>query len=156
MRIVIEIRRYTTAEGRDVFGEWLVSLADLKARARIAVRIDRLAGGNFGDSKSTGVAGRNVHLARTYSRTRHQSDCRGYVPSVTPFCRHAFLSKKLHGIEAGRGGVWLRLRPEQYARGQGDEVGDGLVASAAPIPTERSQVAAEQSAQAPLIPIATA
>ena len=48
---MIEIRRYTTAEGRDVFGEWL---ADLKARARIAVRIDRLAGGNFGDSKSIG------------------------------------------------------------------------------------------------------
>ena len=43
-----------TAEGRDVFGEWLASLSDLKARARIAVRIDRLAGGNFGDSKSIG------------------------------------------------------------------------------------------------------
>jgi putative addiction module killer protein len=51
---VIEIRRYGTAEGRDVFGEWLAKLADLKARARIAVRIDRLAGGNFGDSKSIG------------------------------------------------------------------------------------------------------
>jgi putative addiction module killer protein len=51
---VIEIRRYTTAEGRDVFGEWLANLVDLKARARIAVRIDRLAGGNSGDSKSIG------------------------------------------------------------------------------------------------------
>ena len=51
---MIEIRRYTTAEGRDVFGEWLANLVDLKARARIAVRIDRLAGGNFGDSKSIG------------------------------------------------------------------------------------------------------
>ncbi len=51
---MIEIRRYTTAEGRDVFGEWLADLADLKARARIAVRIDRLAGGNFGDSRSIG------------------------------------------------------------------------------------------------------
>jgi putative component of toxin-antitoxin plasmid stabilization module len=43
---MIEIRRYTTAEGRDVIGEWLADLADLadlKARARIAVRIDRLA-----------------------------------------------------------------------------------------------------------------
>ncbi len=54
MGIVIEIRRYTTAEGRDVFGGWLASLADLKVRARIAVRIDRLAGGNLGDSKSIG------------------------------------------------------------------------------------------------------
>lgn len=51
---MIEIRRYTTADGRDVFGEWLANLADLKARARIAVRIDRLAGGNSGDSKSIG------------------------------------------------------------------------------------------------------
>jgi len=50
----MEIRRYTTAEGRDVVGEWLANLADLKARARIAVRIDRLAGGNFGDAKSIG------------------------------------------------------------------------------------------------------
>jgi putative addiction module killer protein len=51
---VIEIRRYTTAEGRDVFGEWVAKLADLKARARIAIRIDRLASGNSGDSKSIG------------------------------------------------------------------------------------------------------
>jgi putative addiction module killer protein len=50
----MKIRRYTTAEGRDVFGEWLANLADLKARARIAVRIDRIAGGNLGNSKSIG------------------------------------------------------------------------------------------------------
>jgi putative addiction module killer protein len=52
--MVIEIRRYTTAGGRDIFGEWLANLGDLKARARIAVRIDRLAGGNFGDWNSIG------------------------------------------------------------------------------------------------------
>ncbi len=51
---MIEIRRYTTAEGKDVIGEWLGGLADLRARARIAVRIDRLAGGNFGNAKSIG------------------------------------------------------------------------------------------------------
>jgi putative addiction module killer protein len=51
---VIEIRRYTTVDGKDVFGEWLAELNDLKARARIAVRIDRLASGNFGDTKSVG------------------------------------------------------------------------------------------------------
>ena len=50
---MIEIRRYTTAEDRDVFGEWVANLADLKARA-LAVRIDRLASGNSGDSKSIG------------------------------------------------------------------------------------------------------
>jgi putative addiction module killer protein len=51
---MIEIRRYLTAEGKDVFGAWLSELNDLKARARIVVRIDRLASGNFGDTKSLG------------------------------------------------------------------------------------------------------
>ena len=48
---MIEIRRYVTRAGKDVFGEWLVRLADNQARARILSRIDRLAVGNFGDSK---------------------------------------------------------------------------------------------------------
>jgi putative addiction module killer protein len=42
------------AEGRDVFGEGWTVWPISKARARVAVRIDRLAGGNFGDSKSIG------------------------------------------------------------------------------------------------------
>ena len=33
-------------------GDWLASLEDLKARARIAARLDRLSLGNFGDSKA--------------------------------------------------------------------------------------------------------
>jgi putative addiction module killer protein len=36
------------------FGKWLSKLADRKARARIQVRIDRLAIGNPGDTKSVG------------------------------------------------------------------------------------------------------
>jgi putative addiction module killer protein len=51
---VIEIRRYVSAMGRDVFGEWFSRLTDLKARARVAIRIDRLAAGNFGDTKALG------------------------------------------------------------------------------------------------------
>jgi len=35
-----------------VIGDWLASLEDLKARARIAARLDRLSLGNFGDSKA--------------------------------------------------------------------------------------------------------
>lgn len=35
----------------DTFAAWLDGLEDLKARARIQVRIDRLALGNAGDSK---------------------------------------------------------------------------------------------------------
>ncbi|MGA8430033.1 MAG: type II toxin-antitoxin system RelE/ParE family toxin [Candidatus Sulfotelmatobacter sp.] len=47
----MEIRRYLTASGRDVFGEWLRALKDVRARARIVARIDRLSVGNFGDCK---------------------------------------------------------------------------------------------------------
>ena len=47
---MIEVRRYTTRAGKDVVGDWLAALED-NARARVAVRIDRLSLGNFGDSK---------------------------------------------------------------------------------------------------------
>lgn len=48
---MVEILRYITASGKDVFGEWLAELPDQRARAKIAVRINRLAAGNFGDCK---------------------------------------------------------------------------------------------------------
>jgi putative addiction module killer protein len=48
---VNEIRRYITSTGKDVVGNWLASLNDPQARARIAARIDRLSLGNLGDSK---------------------------------------------------------------------------------------------------------
>ncbi len=50
--IVIEVRRYVAPNGGDVVGDWLAGLADLKARARIAARLDRLSLGNFGDCKA--------------------------------------------------------------------------------------------------------
>jgi putative addiction module killer protein len=50
----MEVLRYLTAEGKDVFGEWLVNLHDARAKARIAVRIARLTVGNFGDCKPVG------------------------------------------------------------------------------------------------------
>ena len=48
----IDLRRYVTPNGRDVLGEWLEGLKDLRTRAKIAVRIDRIATGNFGDCKA--------------------------------------------------------------------------------------------------------
>lgn len=48
---MIEIRRYVTRTGKDPIGEWLAGLKDIRARAKIAVRIARVATGNFGDSK---------------------------------------------------------------------------------------------------------
>jgi len=47
----MEIRRYISPQGRDVFGEWFDRLSDKQAKARIATRIDRLVVGNFGDTK---------------------------------------------------------------------------------------------------------
>jgi len=45
---MIEIRR------TQIFGEWLDGLRDIHARARIQVRIERLAMGNPGDVKPVG------------------------------------------------------------------------------------------------------
>ena len=46
-----EIRHDLTASGKNLFEEWLDSLRDAKAEARIAARIARLGAGNFGDCK---------------------------------------------------------------------------------------------------------
>lgn len=48
---MFEVRRYVTESGVDVIGEWLSGLNDLRARAKINVRIARLAVGSFGDCK---------------------------------------------------------------------------------------------------------
>ena len=48
---MIEIRHYVSRTGRDVFDDWLTQLADARAQAKIATRINRLAAGNFGDCK---------------------------------------------------------------------------------------------------------
>jgi putative addiction module killer protein len=47
----MELRRYLTVSGRDVFGEWLSRLRDARTKAKIVARIDRLSAGNFGDVK---------------------------------------------------------------------------------------------------------
>jgi putative addiction module killer protein len=47
----MEIRRYVTESGKDVFGEWFAKLKDARTMAKVVVRIDRLAANNFGDSK---------------------------------------------------------------------------------------------------------
>src|SRR5437773_655737 len=51
---MIEIRRYMTPSGRDVFEDWLDSLKDEVAAARINARISRLAQESFGDCKPVG------------------------------------------------------------------------------------------------------
>ena len=45
---MLEIRK------TDTYGQWIDGLRDLQARARIQVRIERLAAGNAGDVKAVG------------------------------------------------------------------------------------------------------
>jgi putative addiction module killer protein len=51
---MIEVRRFVTESGTDVVGRWLLDLNDERARAKINIRIARLALGNLGDCKSLG------------------------------------------------------------------------------------------------------
>lgn len=48
---MLEIRHYVGRAGKDVFDAWLTQLADARAQAKIATRINRLALGNLGDCK---------------------------------------------------------------------------------------------------------
>jgi putative addiction module killer protein len=47
----MELRIYATADGRQPFSEWLSSLPDAQARARIRARLLRVEMGNLGDCK---------------------------------------------------------------------------------------------------------
>jgi putative addiction module killer protein len=49
-----ELREYVTVTGRNPFREWLHSLKDVRGRAMVRVRLNRLRLGNFGDCKSVG------------------------------------------------------------------------------------------------------
>lgn len=49
-----EIRNYLTADGRSPYDEWLDSLRDRRAKAKIRARLDRVEDGNLGDCKSVG------------------------------------------------------------------------------------------------------
>jgi putative addiction module killer protein len=51
---VIELFRYQRRDGSEPFSEWLDSLRDKTAQARIRVRLLRVQAGNMGDAKSVG------------------------------------------------------------------------------------------------------
>ena len=50
----MELLQYVTGAGRLVFDDWMQSLPDKRAQARIAARLDRLVADNFGDCKPVG------------------------------------------------------------------------------------------------------
>ena len=50
----IEILEFITEDGKNPFHDWLNTLKDRVARAKIRVRLNRVRLGNFGDCKSVG------------------------------------------------------------------------------------------------------
>src|SRR5665213_1161280 len=48
---MVDVLRYVTKSGLETVRQWLDDLHDPRAAARIVMRIDRLAKGNFGDCK---------------------------------------------------------------------------------------------------------
>ena len=47
----MQILHYLTAEGRDLFQDWLDGLRDMRACIAILRRVDRVTRGNFGDHR---------------------------------------------------------------------------------------------------------
>lgn len=50
-----EVLHYLNLDGRDFFAEWLEELKDIKGRAAILKRIDRVEEGLFGDHRFVGA-----------------------------------------------------------------------------------------------------
>ena len=50
----IDIKYYALPNGREPYSEWFEGLRDKKAKAKIAVKLDRLRMGNFGGCESIG------------------------------------------------------------------------------------------------------
>lgn len=65
---MFDLLRYQTADGREPFTEWLNSLRDRQAKARILARLERLEAGNFGDCEPCreGVSELRVHCGAGY------------------------------------------------------------------------------------------
>ena len=50
----LKLREYLSESGRSPFNDWLLGLQDLRARARIRARLNRVKLGNLGDYVSIG------------------------------------------------------------------------------------------------------
>ena len=57
-----ELDYYVTTEGERPFKEWLDGLPDIRARAKIRVRLDRVRLGNLGDNEPVGDGVRELKI----------------------------------------------------------------------------------------------
>ena len=57
-----ELREFLTETGKNPFRDWLVGLRDIRTRARIRVRLNRVRLGNLGDCKSVGEGVHEMRL----------------------------------------------------------------------------------------------
>lgn len=51
---MFDVQVYRSSDGTSPYEKWLLDLADRQARARVVVRIGRMASGNLGDVKPVG------------------------------------------------------------------------------------------------------
>jgi putative addiction module killer protein len=65
---MIEVFRYQTDDGREPVTEWLLSLRDKQAQAKVRLRLKRLEAGIFGDCEAVGegVLELREHLGAGY------------------------------------------------------------------------------------------
>ncbi len=65
---MIEIAYYKTENGRSPFIDWISTLRDKVAKARIATRLRQVQEGNFGDAKPVGegVTELRIHVGAGY------------------------------------------------------------------------------------------
>jgi putative addiction module killer protein len=65
---MIEVFRYQTVDGQEPVTDWLQSLRDKQAQAKVRIRLMRLEAGNFGDCEQVGegVLELREHLGAGY------------------------------------------------------------------------------------------
>jgi putative addiction module killer protein len=65
---MIEVFRYQTSDGKEPVTEWLQSLRDRRAQAKVRIRLKRLEAGVFGDCEPVGdgVLELREHLGAGY------------------------------------------------------------------------------------------